>query len=307
MPPSIHRHPLRDWADLGMLVVIWGSSFALTKVAVAEIAPVWVMAWRIVIGTLFLIVALPIAGERLPDSFRDWLGCGFIAFAGNVAPFWLISWGTQHISSGLAGILMGAVPLVVMVMAAFLLADEPLTGRKTAGFLAGFAGVVLLIGPNALLTFDFDDLHLVGALAVLLATIGYATQAVAVRLMTPMPGLRRAAGVMITATAMAVPLALANSPDGYGASQTGSLLAVAALGLFPTALAALILFPLLASAGASFTALTNYLVPVFALLVGVVFLGETFAATDFLGLGLVLAGIGVARARRATGPAPSRS
>lgn len=294
------RHPMRDWADLAALVVIWGSSFALTKIAVTGIPPVWVMAWRIVFGAVILVIALWIMGEQLPDTWSGWAGCAFIAFVGNVAPFWLISWGTQYIPSGLAGILMGAVPLVVMVMAAFLLKDEPLTGRKMLGFIAGFIGVVLLVGPKALLDFDLSNLHLVGALAVLCATMGYAGQAVSVRLMRPMSGLKRATGMMIVASVMALALALVTAPGGYKVFDANSMTAVAALGVFPTALASLILFPLLASAGASFTALCNYLVPVFALALGVAFLGESFVLADLAGLGLVLVGIGIARARRQT-------
>jgi len=261
-------------------------------------APIWVTTWRLILGTAILWGIMLVRGEALPSTARDWLGCAWLAIFGNLLPFWLISWGTQYIPSGLSGILMAAVPLVVMVLAAFLLPDEPMTGRKFAGFIAGFAGVVLLIGPGALVAFDLDNLHLIGALAVLTATLGYAAQAVSVRLMRPMSGLRRATGVLIIATAAAIVVALIADPGGYWAQRPQTLGAVLALGLFPTALASIILFPLLVSAGASFTALTNYLVPVFALGLGVAFLGETFALADLAGLGLILAGIGIARARK---------
>ena len=299
-PPIANRHPARDWIDLAILVVVWGSSFALTKIAVTEMAPMWVVAWRLTLGAVILTAVLWLRGEALPQTRRDWFDCGWIAVVGNIAPFWLISWGTQHISSGLAGVLMAAVPLVVIVMAAIFLTDEPLTPRKMLGFVAGFSGVVLLIGPNALFSFRLDDLHLIGALAVLTATLGYATQAVAVRLMRPMSGLQRGTGMLIVASVLAMPLAAISEPHGFRVEQIETIAAVVALGVFPTALASIILFPLLVSAGAGFTALSNYLVPVFALMVGVIGLGETFASDDLAGLALILSGIAIARARRQT-------
>ena len=300
-PHATTRHPMRDWADLSVLVVVWGSSFALTKVAVGEVVPVWVVTWRVVLAAVVLIPVLVLSGGALSRSPRDWAGFAWLAFAGTVAPFWLISWGTQYIPSSLAGVLMAAVPLVVIVMAAALLKDEPLTVRKAIGFVAGFAGVVVLIGPTALLAFDPGNMQLLGALAVVAASFGYASQAVTVRLMRPMAGLERATGMIVAACAMVLPLALATAPDGYAVERTETLLSLAALGVFPTAIAGIVLFPLIASAGAGFTALTNYLVPAFALTIGVMFLGEHFTTMDFAGFALVLVGITVARPRRRSG------
>ncbi|MBB4303024.1 drug/metabolite transporter (DMT)-like permease [Rhodobium orientis] len=300
-PQAATRHPMRDWADLSVLVVVWGSSFALTKVAVGEVAPVWVVAWRVLLATAVLIPVLLLSGGALSRRPRDWAGFAWLAFVGTVAPFWLISWGTQYISSSLAGVLMAAVPLVVIFMAAALLRDEPLTVRKGIGFVAGFAGVVMLIGPGALLSFDPGNMQLLGALAVVSASFGYASQAVTVRLMRPMAGLERATGMIIASSAMALPLALVTAPDGYAAERAETLASLALLGIFPTAIAGIVLFPLIASAGAGFTALTNYLVPAFALAVGVSFLGEHFTSTDFAGFAMVLAGITFARPRRRTG------
>ncbi|MCW2306200.1 DMT family transporter [Rhodobium gokarnense] len=304
-PHAATRHPMRDWADLSVLVVVWGSSFALTKVAVGEVAPVWVVAWRVLLATAVLIPVLLISGGGLSRRPRDWAGFAWLAFVGTVAPFWLISWGTQYISSSLAGVLMAAVPLVVIVMAAALLKDEPLTVRKGIGFVAGFAGVVVLIGPGALLSFDAGNMQLLGALAVVSASLGYASQAVTVRLMRPMAGLERATGMIVASSAMALPLALVTAPDGYAAERAETLASLALLGIFPTAIAGIVLFPLIASAGAGFTALTNYLVPAFALAVGVTFLGEHFTTMDFAGFAMVLAGITVARPRHRPGGARS--
>ena len=281
-----------------MLVVMWGWSFAFTKIAVSEVSPGWITASRMVIGASVLLAILFWRGERLvftPGAVASYF---WLALCGNVVPFILIAWGTQFVPSAVAGMVMGAVPLMVMILSALLLSDEPLTGRKIAGFVCGFSGVVLLMGPGTLLGFNVDAVRLLALLAIVAAGAGYATHAVSVRLLPPLPDLTRATGVLVAGSVLAVPYAL--MIDGVPASVPGAEAAgaILTLGLTTTALSLLLLFSLIRAAGANFAATSNYLVPVFALIVGVAFLGERFTLSDLAGLALVLAGVALAGSRR---------
>jgi drug/metabolite transporter (DMT)-like permease len=108
-----------DWITLAGLVVTWGSSFAMTKVAVAHIDPAWVMALRLAVAGAFLAAMLSLTRRRWPVGKTLWGWFAWLGFIGHAAPFFLISWGTQFVTSGLSGVLMGTVPLFVIVLAHF--------------------------------------------------------------------------------------------------------------------------------------------------------------------------------------------
>ena len=119
---SITAHPrLIDWLTLAGLVVAWGSSFAMTKIAVGHLDAAWVMALRLTIGGIFLLGVLLISERNLPAEPRLWRWFVWLGLIGHAVPFFLISWGTQFVSSGLSGVLMGAIPLFVIVLAHFFL------------------------------------------------------------------------------------------------------------------------------------------------------------------------------------------
>ncbi|HSM20549.1 MAG TPA: DMT family transporter, partial [Hyphomicrobiales bacterium] len=114
--PLMLRRSALDWLLLSCLVLFWGSSFALTKVAVAAIPPLWVVALRLLVAALFLWAVAFSRGRRPPGDWRSWTWFGWLALTGSFAPFLLISWGTVHIDSGLAGILISAVPIFVVTL-----------------------------------------------------------------------------------------------------------------------------------------------------------------------------------------------
>lgn len=293
--PKLGERRALDWGELAVLVVAWGSSFALTKVAVATIAPQWVAALRIAIGAVLLLaIVLARGGRPAGAGWRRWAWCIWLGAIGNVAPFFLIAWGTQHIASGLAGILMAAVPLVVITLAHFALPDEPMTGRRAAGFLVGFGGVVLLIGPDALGGLAGNGKAVMAELAILGATVCYATMGVTARLAPAMDPIEKSAGVLIGAAVLAALLAFVTAPDGLSGLDLAGGMSVLVLGILPTAVATVILFRLLARAGAGFVSLSNYLIPAFAVVTGVLFLGERPAWLDLAGFALLVLGLALA-------------
>ena len=127
-------HPL-DWFLLTGLVVAWGSSFAMIKIAVTHLDAAWVMALRLAVAALVLVPYALIAGQGLAATRAVWTKFAFLAAIGHAAPFFLITWGTNFVASGVSGLLMGAIPLILVVLSHFFLADERLTAMKSVGFL----------------------------------------------------------------------------------------------------------------------------------------------------------------------------
>lgn len=298
MTASGGRHALvtqpRDWVALAALVAMWGSAFALTSIAVAGMAPVWVAAWRITLGAIVLWGVMRASGAVLPRERRTWMWFAWLGFTGNVAPFVLISWAQATIASSLAGILVALTPIMVILLANVLLPDEPLTRRKVVSFGFGFIGVVLLVGPAALADFSLDGMRILAQLAVLLAATGYALNAVTARLAPPVPGLVLGAGVLLAAAPQAVLIAALSSPAPEIPSAP-TLTALVLLGVFPTALATALLYPLLIRAGAGFVAASNYYVPCFAVVLGVAFMGESLNTFDYAGFAVILLGVLIAQ------------
>ena len=169
---TAHPRPL-DWLTLGGLVVAWGSSFAMTKIAVGHLDAAWVMALRLAIGGVFLLVVLYASGRKLPREPRLWRWFAWLGLIGHALPFFLISWGTQFVSSGLSGVLMGSIPLFVIIAAHFFLPDEPMTRAKAMGFVIGFVGLMIVLGPDRLSGFSAESNALKGEIAILLSCMCY--------------------------------------------------------------------------------------------------------------------------------------
>jgi drug/metabolite transporter (DMT)-like permease len=284
----------RDWAGLAALVAMWGSAYALTSIAVAGMAPAWVAASRITIGAAVLWIVMRATGAVLPRERGTWVWFAWLGFTGNVAPFVLISWAQQTIASSLAGIIVALMPIMVVLLANVLLPDEPLTRRKVFSFVFGFVGVVLLIGPAALGDFSLDGMRILAELAALLAAAGYALNAVTARLAPSVPVIVLGAGVLLAAAPQALLIAVWSSPSP-GMASAATWTAVVLLGLFPTALATALLYPLLMRTGAGFVATSNYYVPCFAVALGVAFMGESLNAFDYAGFAVILLGVLIAQ------------
>ncbi len=297
-------HPF-DWLILTGLVVAWGSSFAMTKIAVTHLDAAWVMALRLTIAALILVPYALIAGQSLSATRAVWTKFAFLGAIGHAAPFFLITWGTHFVASGISGLLMGAIPLILVVLSHFYLADERLTAMKSVGFLMGFAGILVLIGPNALLNVSLSGDALWGELAILAGCVCYAVHGVAAKRLGFEHPVKQTAAVCAAAAAMGLVFALIVSPEGLMGKPPVAYWAVAGLGILPTAIATLLMYRLMARIGPSFVAYSNYLVPVYALLLGAVALGEPLSWNIAAALALILTGIAVSR-MSVLRPLPSR-
>lgn len=294
--------PLRHWLLLFALVAMWGSSFLLTKIAVTAFSPTNIVAWRMVIAAAVLVILLAAMRRAWPRGFRLW---GFflgMAIVGNCLPFWLISWGQRAIDSGLAGILMAIMPPTTLVLAHFFVAGERLTPARVAGFLVAFAGVVVLMGPEVLLEIDGTGTALLSELAMLGAAVCYAVAAIMARVGPPGDALGRSLGVALLGVVVMMPLALATGEAWTPRVGIEAAIALGLLGLFSTGIAMIVYFRLIAEAGPTFMSLINYLIPLWALVLGVVALDERPTWHALIALVLVLSGIALSE-RKARSPA----
>lgn len=299
---SVHPRPL-DWGLLLTLTVLWGSAFLLTKVAVTSLPSDLVVAGRLSLGALILVpLALLLrgggGGPHGSWALRSWAFYLAIALFGYVLPFSLISWGQEGIPSGLAGILMAVMPLGTLGLAHFLVPGERVTPYRAGGFLLGFVGVAVLMGPESLLGLLDGEGPWLHMLAVLAGAMCYAVSAILARLRPPGASLPSAAATVSIAAGLTLALVLGpadlDGPDPGWAPWA----AVAGLGVFSTAGASVVYFKLVGRAGPAFVAQLNYLIPLWAVLVGMLFLGERPEPRHVLALALILGGIVAAHLER---------
>ncbi|HEY0524663.1 MAG TPA: DMT family transporter [Stellaceae bacterium] len=285
---------LREWALLLTLSVLWGGSFFLGKVALAELPPLTLVLGRTGFAAAALWPVVLAAGHGVPRKIGVWRAFFVMGLLNNLIPFGLIFWGQTRIASGLASILNATTPLFTIVVAHLLTRDERMTGDKLGGVLLGFAGVAVMVGPDAL--FGGFGAGVAGQAAVLGAALSYGFASVYGRRFRAMglPPLVTAAGQITATTAMVVPLALlVDRPWSFAAPpQAATWGAVLGLALLCTALGYALYFRILAVAGATNIALVTFLIPASAILLGATILGERLAVRHFAGLALI--GLGLA-------------
>ncbi len=282
----------REVVLLLALSAFWGASFLFIKVAVTTVPPFTLAAGRLVLAAGLLFAFVNVRGGRLPASLRAWGPFVVIGIAGNVLPFVLINWSETRIDSGLAAILIGTMPIFTVLIAHRFTRDERLTRDKVTGIALGFAGLAVLVGSGALAGLGGD---ITAQLAVCAAAASYAATAVYSRRLARVSPEITAAGSIIAGAAIALPLSLAIDRPWALAPSGEALAAIAALAVLSTALAAVIFFHLLASAGATFTALSNYLIPLSGVLWGVLFLSERPGLNALLALAMILGAVALVR------------
>ena len=288
MPRAPH---IRDWLSLLALTALWGSAFLFNELALASFSPSVLVSGRILIATVLIYAYLRVTGESLPRPGRAWMPMVVLAVFGNVLPFHLIAWAQLHIESSLAGILMAVMPLFVLTLAHFFIPGARLTAPRLAGFVTGFAGVTVVIGPEFLRGLA-GNTALLGTLAALGAALSYSVSTIYARRLGAGDPVRRSAGMLIVASMLAAPAALFDLP----ATAVPSLASVASLivlGLLATGVATLLYFRLVQGPGPTFISFVNYLVPAWAVIAGALFLDESLSVSVFLGLALILSGIGL--------------
>ncbi|MEW2443363.1 DMT family transporter [Micromonospora marina] len=308
------RAPVRSWLPgFVALAAIWGSSFLFIKVGVTELHPVHLTLYRVATGALTLLVVLAVLRDRLPRDPRVWAHMFVVAAFGVAVPFTLFGYGEQRVESMLAGIWNATTPLIVLPLAVLVFRTERLTARRAVGLGLGFVGVLVVLGVWE----GVGGAHFVGQLMCFGAAacyglaIPYQKKFVAG---SAYSGLSLSAAQLLVATAQLAIVApfvgTPPSPAGLSPRVAASVLALGALG---TGLAFVINMRNIRLAGASTASTVTYLIPVFAVLVGAVVLGERMNWHQPVGACVVLVGVAVAqglfgrRRRRPEVVAPART
>jgi len=274
-----------EWGLLLFLSVLWGGSFFFGKIAVREMAPFTIVLCRVAIGAAILAVVVRLSGLEFPCSISQWLPYLVMGLLNNVVPFSLIFWGQQEIGAGLASVLNAGTPLSGAIVAHFLTADEKLHSNRLLGVLVGIGGVAVLIGPSGL---NMNWGPLLGAGAVLLATVSYGFAGVWGKRFRSVPAFTSACCQLAASSLVMLPLvAVFDKPWLRAMPGAATLAAVLALAVASTALAYVIFFIILRRAGAANVMLVTLLLPFTASALGIVFLGETLRQTDLAGAALV--------------------
>jgi drug/metabolite transporter (DMT)-like permease len=282
----------REWAMLMLLSILWGGSFFFVGIAVAELPTFTIVFLRVAIAALGLHLVLRVMGERMPGGLALWRTFFAMGLLNNVIPFSLIAWGQSHVASGLASILLATTPLFTVVVAHFLTADERISAARIAGIGAGLAGIVILVGGEALSGLGIAFLAHIGLLG---AALFYAFGSVFGRRfrrlgITP---LATATGQVTASSILLLPLALAiDQPWTLPLPGISTWLAIGGLALLSTALAYILYFRILATAGATNLMLVTFLIPLSAIILGAAFLTERLAVNHFIGMAVI--GIGLA-------------
>lgn len=286
-PRPLTMSPL-DWLMLAVLSVLWGGSFILNKIAVAAVSPLTVALGRVSVAALIL-VAIAATRRELRALIAAWPVFLILGMFNSAVPFTLIAWSQTQIGSGLASILNATTPLFAVVFAHIATRDDKLTPSRTVGLIIGMIGVVVMIGVGALTGLAS---HVAGEVACLGAAALYAGSTVYARGYRSFAPTVLGAGQTAAATLLLMPVVAAvDQPWTRPLPSATVLVALVLLGAVSTAIAYLLFFRILERAGATNVSLVTFLIPVSAILLSVLLLGERLEVHQIAGMAAIAAGL----------------
>jgi drug/metabolite transporter (DMT)-like permease len=284
----------RNWGLLLLLALLWGSSFFFYKVLVAVLPPITVVLGRVGLAAIVMNLWLLAQGQSMPLSGRLWLRFLLLGFLNSSLPFVLIAWGETRISSGTASILNATTPIFMVAVAHWGTEDEKLSRGKAVGIVLGILGVMVLVGPSAL----GGGGTFWGDVAVIVASCSYGFGGVYSRRFKDLSPLQAATGQMTGATILLIPLSLLlDKPWTLAVPPLDIWAAWLAIALVNTALAYVVYYRMVAKVGVTFISLVTFLIPVIALFLGAVFLGESVTLQALAGMAIIALGLGAADER----------
>jgi drug/metabolite transporter (DMT)-like permease len=280
----------RDYLLLILLACMWGPSFLLIKIAVVQASPLAVATFRILTGSLILIVILKLRGTPISmnrDLAKKFMISGFFNMS---LPYILIASGEQYIESALAGILNGLTPFFALLFVAAGNRGEKLGTKKIIGVVLGFAGLCVLLFPH------FRDRNIDSLTGVLLVTIaaacyGWATVYTKKNLVGLPPLVAPAFQLFMGGILLIPALLLFGEPARIAETHASFWLAIGCLSVFGTAMAYFLYFKIIENTEASFVTLVTYIVPIISIALGVLVLGEQITWSSMLGAIIILGSI----------------
>jgi drug/metabolite transporter (DMT)-like permease len=279
------------WLLIGILAILWGGAFFLIEVGLRSFPPITLVFIRVGFAVPAMWLAMRIMGQRLPTDMRIW-GLLTVVGAFNCAlPFTLFFWGQQYLDSSYAAILNATTPLWGVITAHFMTSDEKATPSRITGVLVGLAGIIAMVGPDAMK--GLSD-NLLAQIACLISTVFYSLAAIFGRRLsqTSLTPMAVATGQTMTAALLMVPIMLVvDQPWTMAMPRLDATLAGLALALISTALAYFLYFRLIDRSGASNAQLVAFLMPILAVILGIAFLGESLNQGQIIGAMLIALGL----------------
>jgi drug/metabolite transporter (DMT)-like permease len=278
-----------DYALLGVLALLWGSSYMWISIALDTIPPATLMAIRVSLASAVLLMIMVIQGVRLPLDGRSWRLFFVQSLVNSTGPWLLLAWGQQYASTAVSSVLNSTSPLWVFAFSYLVLKSGQRPGtRQLFGALAGFGGIVLIVGIGA---FENFGQNLLPQLAVLFSAALYGIAALRGRHFSGMPPIVPATGTLLCSSIVLVPMSLVTDQPWLLSPDLAGLGSAVVLGVVCTALAFLIYFRLLSTLGPMGTASQAYLRSGIGVFLGVVFLSETLDLETFAGICLAIFGV----------------
>ncbi len=278
----------QEWGLIVILSILWGGSFFFIGVAVNDMPPFTIVLCRVTLASVILLAVVYFKGNTMPSSPALWGGFFVMGALNNLIPFSLIVWGETHIDSSLASILNGTTPIFSVILAHLITKEERLTTNRMAGVLIGWTGVAVLIGIDSMQDLGIEAF---GKIAVLGAAFSYACAAIYGRRFKNLSPLVVATGMLCGSTVMMTPIALFVDHPWKLSPSVFTIMALFGLAAISTSLAYIIYFKVLATAGPTNILLVTFLIPLSAILLGVMVLGERLKWNAFVGMGLIFLGL----------------
>ena len=287
------RQPTRtDYIVLFALGALWGSSFGAIKIALHGVTPLTVMSVRILLAGAALLLLIRVRKTPFPRGIQNWIKIGWMALFGTLIPFFLVPWGQLQIDSSLAAILMAVNPLFALTLGHFFSDHESFTLRQLLAMLVGFSGILLVFGENAISSINGN---IWAQLAVIGAGFCYTISGVIVSRVRGASADSVSASIFICASVIVFPLWMIPEQPWSLHFKTESLLALTHLGLVSTGMAFLMRYYIILRAGAVFLSYVAFIIPMFGILFGILFLGETISVNTMGAVVLILSGVYLGR------------
>jgi len=287
-----------NWFLLILLSAIWGGAFTLNKIALDIYTPEVIVAGRLIVGSAFLIVLIYFIYKRFSFNLSQLNYYLFMSLVGIVIPFIAIINGQRNIDSAMAGILMATMPITTILLSHFFLVDEKINQQKFIGFLISFFGVFILIYREDLFINNSFSKTLISQLQVILGSTLYSIAAIYGKKYKMTDPVSASTGTILFATFFMLIYLIFIDESNVSIPMLLVNYNILLLGILCTAIATIIYFQILQTAGASFLSIMNFLIPLWAILFGILILNDDFSWNYIFGLLIILSGIKLANSTR---------
>ena len=278
---------LIDYLFLGFLALIWSSAFFNIKIATNSYGPITIAFLRVFLASMPLLLLCHFKKIKIEAFSKDWYWFALIGFINLVIPFFLIAYGVKSVQSNLAAILMSSGPLTSTILAHFFTKNEKFNLVKTFGVLIGFSGIIYLFSDNILI----NENNFLSALLILAGATGYVIGGVLTLKISSKKNENVTTSICIWASIILLPLSLIFEQPWNLDPSIKSTISLLYLGIVCTGLAWLLRFKILKNNGLIFQSQVSYLIPIFAIILGYIFLGELITSKVIVSLAAVIIGI----------------